>query len=182
MPGDFPSTEHGDGSWEKRIDRLCDRFEAAWSARERPRIEDYLRGLGEPERSELLGSLLDVEIEIRTRKDENPTVDEYLARFPHDAAVVKAAFAGADDLPMEWIDRFRVIRPLGGGGFGNVFLCYDDKLRRHVAIKVPRPDRLLSMEIKSLFLAEARNVAALRHASIATLHDFGETEGQYYLV
>jgi serine/threonine protein kinase/formylglycine-generating enzyme required for sulfatase activity len=182
MAGDSPSTEHGDESWERRLDRVCDLFETAWQKGERPRIEEFVSDLREPERTELLSSLLEVEIEFRSRTGESPTLGEYLGRFPHDAAVVKAAFAGADDLPSEWIDRFRVMRRLGGGGFGDVYLCYDDKLRRHVAIKVPRPDRFVSSQTKEFFLAEARNVAALRHGSIATLHDFGESEGQCYLV
>ena len=182
MNNDSADTGPFEEAWDKQKDRLCDEFEHAWRSGQRPKIEDFLLHLVESERSELLGSLLDVELELRRDSGEKPTSEEYEQRFPQYVALIRAAFIDAGCLPPEWIDRFKVIRTLGGGGFGHVYLCYDDKLRRQVAVKVPRPDRLSSAQARELFLREARNVAALHHEAIVTLYDFGESEGQCYLV
>jgi hypothetical protein len=45
-------------SQAQRVDRVCDRFEGAWQAGQRPRIEDYLGEVPEPERSRLIRELL----------------------------------------------------------------------------------------------------------------------------
>jgi eukaryotic-like serine/threonine-protein kinase len=71
------------------------------------------------------------------------------------------------------IGRFRLLRPLGRGGMGEVYLAEDDQLRRHVAIKViqaeyPDPDAI------RLFQREARAIAMLNHRHILPLFDFGE--------
>jgi serine/threonine protein kinase/formylglycine-generating enzyme required for sulfatase activity len=182
MASDSGNTAPFAETWGERKDRLCDEFEDAWRSGQRPRIEDYIRELVEPERSDLLRALLDVELELRREDKQKPSLQEYKQRFKEDGALIRAAFRDAGYLLPEWIDRFKVVRPLNGGGFGHVFLCYDDRLQRHVAVKVPRRDRFSSEEAREHFLREARNVAGLHHEAIVTLHEFGETEGQCYLV
>ena len=71
------------------------------------------------------------------------------------------------------IGRFRLLRLLGRGGMGEVYLAEDDQLRRQVAIKViqaeyPDPDAT------RLFLREARVIAMFNHPHILPLFDFGE--------
>src|SRR5258708_4163884 len=71
------------------------------------------------------------------------------------------------------IGRFRLLRMLGRGGMGEVYLAEDEQLRRQVAIKViqaeyPDPDAT------RLFLREARAIAMLTHPHILPLFDFGE--------
>jgi serine/threonine protein kinase/WD40 repeat protein len=66
---------------EARIDEICDRFEQAWKAGSRPRIEDYLGDCAEPERSVLLRELIALEIDYRRRAGEQPQAEEYRARF-----------------------------------------------------------------------------------------------------
>ena len=57
----------GDRSW---VDSIADRFERAWNAGQRPRIEDYLGDFVEPRRSLLLEELLRVEGELRSAGNE----------------------------------------------------------------------------------------------------------------
>ena len=76
--------------------------------------------------------------------------------------------------PGEKIGRYEVVRELGSGGFGHVVLANDSKLRRRVAIKFPRPDRISALS-KS-FLEEGRSVARLDHPSIIKLYNIEETD------
>ena len=87
----------------------------------------------------------------------------------------------ADD-PVQ-IGRFRVIRPLGKGSFGSVFLARDDRLERDVAIKVPNTERTLEAESLGAYLREAKIVASLEHPNIVPVYDAGRTEeGLCYIV
>jgi serine/threonine protein kinase/Tol biopolymer transport system component len=81
------------------------------------------------------------------------------------------------------IGRYRVIRLLGKGGFGRVYLAHDDDLNRPVAIKVPNPERISRPEDVEAYLNEARILASLDHAHIVPVHDVGRTEeGLCYVV
>ena len=65
-----------------------------------------------------------------------------------------------DELPRT-IDRFQVISELGRGGFGIVYLARDAKMGRLVALKVQRPETLLSASLRQRFVREARAAARL---------------------
>ena len=74
------------------------------------------------------------------------------------------------------IGRYRIIRRLGQGGFGRVYLAHDDDLDRPVAIKVPNPERITDPEDVEAFLIEAKILAKLDHPNIVPVHDVGRTE------
>jgi eukaryotic-like serine/threonine-protein kinase len=74
------------------------------------------------------------------------------------------------------IGRYRVIRLLGRGGFGHVYLAHDDELNRPVAIKVPSPERVLLPKDVEAYLNEARILASLDHAHIVPVYDVGRTD------
>jgi serine/threonine-protein kinase len=65
----------------QQIDQVCDHFEAAWKAGQRPRIEDYLADTPEPGQALLLCELVALEIAYRRRLGEEPRPEEYHARF-----------------------------------------------------------------------------------------------------
>jgi serine/threonine-protein kinase len=85
---------NGDGvsesGWE-RIVRACNRYEDAWRSGRRPRVEDYLGEVTEPERPVLLRELLVLELELRRGRGERPTAEEYRARFPGHGDLIAAA-------------------------------------------------------------------------------------------
>lgn len=79
------------------------------------------------------------------------------------------------------VAHYVIVRPIGVGGMGQVFLARDERLRRHVAIKVllgpdadpPGPRRLL---------AEARLLSRAFHPYVAALYDFVSQAGRDYIV
>src|SRR5207237_7023323 len=76
---------------------------------------------------------------------------------------------------------FRVRRELGRGGWGVVFLAWDRRLRRRVALKVPRPEVLLSPGLQRRFLREARAAAGLDHPNLVPVFEAGEEGGVCYI-
>jgi len=79
--------------------------------------------------------------------------------------------------------RYTVTGKLGEGGYGVVYRGYDPELRRDVAIKVPRRERIANAADAEAYLAEARTVAKLDHPGIVPVHDVGRTEdGHCYLI
>ncbi|MEM6692349.1 MAG: tetratricopeptide repeat protein, partial [Planctomycetota bacterium] len=76
----------------------------------------------------------------------------------------------------ELIGRYEVIRLLGKGAFGKVFLAKDPELDRSVAIKVPTNKRIRMGGGTEEYLAEARAVAKLEHPNIVPVYDCGTTK------
>ncbi len=76
--------------------------------------------------------------------------------------------------------RYRILRPLGSGSMGEVYLVEDTRINRQVAIKVirsesnPYPGTSESLDASRLFEREAKSVARLNHPNILPLYDFGE--------
>jgi TolB-like protein/predicted Ser/Thr protein kinase len=80
-------------------------------------------------------------------------------------------------------DRFQIVRLLGRGGMGTVYLARDQRLGRHVALKVLNAEDLGSDDRRARFLREARTAAAVRHQNVATIYEVGETtDGMPFLV
>src|SRR5205809_5300793 len=80
------------------------------------------------------------------------------------------------------ISHYRIIRQLGEGGMGVVYMAEDTVLNRRVAIKLPniKPG---DHHYRARFLREARSLSALSHPHIATVFDYGETDdGHPYIV
>ncbi len=81
----------------------------------------------------------------------------------------------ADPIPPN-VGRYKVLRPLGEGGFGRVYLAHDQQLDRLVAVKVPHRHRISRAEDIAFYLAEARMVAKLDHPHIVPALDVGSTD------
>ena len=75
--------------------------------------------------------------------------------------------------PGRTLGTHRLERLLGCGGMGAVFLAYDTRLHRHVALKVIDGDADDPTSSARL-LREARNAASLNHPHICTIHEVGE--------
>src|ERR1041385_5150945 len=84
----------------------------------------------------------------------------------------------------ETISHYRIIKKLGEGGMGVVYLGEDVLLQRRVAIKTLNSKRGSGdQHFRARFLREARAISALSHQNIANIYDYGETaDGQPYIV
>ena len=78
--------------------------------------------------------------------------------------------------------QYEIIRPLGQGGMGAVYLAREKALERFVAIKILRPDLATVEAHRERFRREARIAAQLSHPGIVALHTFGEIGGVWYFV
>jgi len=78
--------------------------------------------------------------------------------------------------------QFQIVRELGRGGMGVVFLARDIALHRLVALKVLRYEFTASDEHRERFRREARMTARLSHPNIVPVHSFGEVDDLVYIV
>src|SRR5689334_4783423 len=84
-------------------------------------------------------------------------------------------------LPAALADRYRIERELGAGGMATVYLAYDLRHERKVAIKVLKPE-LAAVIGAGRFLREIKTIATLQHPHILGLIDSGEVNGTAYFV
>ena len=108
------------------------------------------------------------------------------AHQPTEAAAVPTP--APDEQPIEWIDRvvddrYRVIRMLGEGGMGAVFVAEHLTLHKAVALKVIRAELAGNGEVAARFAREAMATARFEHPHVASAIDFGTLpEGGAYFV
>lgn len=76
--------------------------------------------------------------------------------------------------------KYQVVRELGKGAMGVVYLAYDPVLERQVAIKTIGATES-DQDLKERFIREARSAGKLRHNNIITIYDFGEHDGQLFI-
>ena len=178
-----------DWSW---INEAAERFERAWKKGTRPRIEDFLAKEPEPRRPQLLSELIRVERELRAGAGERPTAEEYRCRFPEHDDVVASVFAPAptasrrpsksppggaataaasgpaSTLPPELANHpdYEIIRELGHGGMGVVFLAHNRIMGLNEVLKVVGPDVIKSPGVFDRFQREIRTVSRLHHPNI----------------
>lgn len=84
--------------------------------------------------------------------------------------------------PGQVLGHFRLVAPLGAGGFGQVWQALDLRLEREIAIKVLAVEVSRRPGSRALLEAEARTVARLKHPGIVTLHALEEADGHLLLV
>ena len=80
------------------------------------------------------------------------------------------------------LGHYRIVKHIGKGGMGDVYLAEDTRLGRKVAVKFLAPELVRDQQSLARFRNEARAAAELSHPNIATLYDIGEVDGKPFLV
>ncbi len=171
-------------------------------------VESYMEEFPElGQRDEVPVSLLEAEFVARKEVGGGVDLSEYVNRFPvqfkdlcqlvgdHETCecierdlsagstlMLLSSPASGESLPeeSEQVGRYRLIKRLGKGGMGSVYLAEDVQLGRRVALKVS--DIRGSARALKRFQREARSLALLDHPNICSVYDYGISNGVPYLV
>ena len=101
---------------------------------------------------------------------------------PRDGSTLKSLLGGADLVGSVIADRYHVLRKLGEGGMGQVYLAEHVRMGRKSAVKVMNPSMVNDADAISRFNREASNASRISHPNVAAIYDFGETpDGIIYL-
>jgi len=101
---------------------------------------------------------------------------------PRDGTALRSANVQADLLGSVIADRYHILKKLGEGGMGTVYLAEHVKMGRKSALKVMNPGMNTDPDAIARFNREASNASRLSHPNICGIYDFGETaDGIIYL-
>jgi serine/threonine protein kinase len=184
----------------QRVDAICDRFEAAWKAGQRPGIEDHLADASEAERPVLLCELIALEVIYRRRRGEEPKAEDYESRFAELDPVWLACALEPSERPDLLVsgstcppEQSIAVNPSGPsagpdpvGGFavvpGGVASRYEilNEVGRGVVYRARHKTLDKEVAIKILlpgasldrFVREAKLLAKIRSPHVVAVHDF----------
>jgi serine/threonine-protein kinase len=80
------------------------------------------------------------------------------------------------------IEQYEIIRKLGAGGSGVVYLANDSLLQRPVVLKILRTGTLSAEQLRTTILREARLASAIEHPNVCAIYEVGETGDEGYIV
>lgn len=102
---------------------------------------------------------------------------------PRDGSALRTQGGASQDLVGSIIaERYHVLKKLGEGGMGQVYLAEHVKMGRKSAVKVMNPGMVDNVDAISRFNREAANASKINHPNVAGIYDFGETpDGLVYL-
>jgi serine/threonine-protein kinase len=101
---------------------------------------------------------------------------------PKDGSTLRLQNAAGDLVGAIIADRYHVLRKLGEGGMGTVYLAEHVKMGRKSAVKVMNPGMTSDPDAISRFNREAANASKISHPNVCAVYDFGETaDGMIYL-
>lgn len=134
----------------------------------------------------------DIDMQLPATEDASGTEDSASTEQSDDEEQAdETANSGAKDeaptltdplVGMVLDERYKIERLLARGGMATVYVAYDNRLERPVAIKVMHPHLAQSADYVNRFRKEARSAARIIHPAVVTVFDQGIIEGSGYLV
>ena len=101
---------------------------------------------------------------------------------PNDGQTLRGAAPATNLVGQVVADRYHIIKKLGEGGMGQVYLGEHVKMGRRSAIKVMNPSMVHDPDAVARFNREAANASRITHPNVCAIYDFGETpDGLIYL-
>src|SRR4029077_1529240 len=94
---------------------------------------------------------------------------------PNDGQTLRSSSPGTDLVGQVLADRYHVVRKLGEGGMGQVYLAEHVKMGRKSAIKVLSSSMAHDPDAVARFNREAANASRISHPHVCAIYDFGET-------
>jgi serine/threonine protein kinase len=185
-------------------------LERNWQNGRQVAIESYLQDYPELGTADTLSpELLQVEYRVRKQFDATADLADFARRFPRQAEQLRvlmetvvdarpadpsmatpnpspSTFGSAhpaldpQSLP-EQFGRYRILKKLGQGGMGSVYLAHDSQLDRQVALKVPNFTPADGSGALERFHREARAAANLHHPNLCPVYDVGQIDSTHYL-
>jgi predicted Ser/Thr protein kinase len=165
-----------------------------WQSGERAYLEEYLRRYPELGTAATVSPDL-LQAEVRARQQHGAAAppaeagrfaggtaardDTRTADAPTPGRTTPRLSAGAD-VPGQ-VGRYRILKKLGQGGMGAVYLAHDTELDRPVALKVPQFGPEDGPQVLERFRREARAAATLHHPNLCPVYDVGEVGGVHFL-
>ncbi len=192
----------------RKIESLCTQFEAEFQRGERPELSQYLQQVEAAHRETLFFELLCIELNYRRLEGHAPEPEDYCPQYSDYEPAILSAFEEttvqqletiplpADFTPADQTSKslltpggtfagHSLIKQLGRGGMGEVYLAKQPQTGRQVALKVMRREMLRDDETgdndaMERFCREARALARVAHPNIVSIFEAGEHEGQPY--
>src|SRR5437660_4953793 len=97
------------------------------------------------------------------------------------ASLAGTPAANVTDLTGQTLGDFQILRKLGQGGMGQVYLAEQVSLKRKVALKLLRPEMAANPKALQRFKREAEAVARITHANIVQVYQISEVNGLQYM-
>ncbi|MGB5015466.1 MAG: kelch repeat-containing protein, partial [Pyrinomonadaceae bacterium] len=151
-------------------------------------VDEYFQvavELGGEDRSAFLNEACAANLALRREVESLLTADSFEWKLIDGPAMESAAvFFEAEELRLrsgQDLGHYEILRLVGKGGMGEVYLARDRILNRQVALKLLPFDHTSDWGRLQRFRREAESVSALNHPNILTIYELGDAEGQQFI-